>query len=182
MAIAYRLREVPARLLPAGPWVTDHISGTLWMGTRHDYPSPDALGPWLPGVDGVWYATLRDLPTLAALRRPVLPDLLTTVDLLGLGPTPISPACGDGLALGLDGTPDWTRPGSPYARLSRLVADRLAEDADAVGAGDPQVMALALAALQTTHRITQELAVAMGVLTTRTVWQLAEASWAIPKA
>jgi hypothetical protein len=138
---------------------------------------PAELSDWQPGLHGVEFCHLPELPTLAAFRRSPLPHLTVEIELPG-GPAPIMPAVGDGFALGLDGCPDLNRPGSDYARLARLVGDQAELGAEAAGLS----FRLACEALATTHWVSREIVCALGVLTTTTVPRLCGAAWAVPKA
>lgn len=175
------LTTVPERLRPAGPWAVDQMRRAAWMGAPDTWPAEDQLGPVETSVlDGLRYRVLRELPPLAALRRAPLPPWTVPVDLPGLPAVPVAPALGDGWVLRPDGSL-CDRPGSQYARAAGALFDRLA-GGEEVPPTDPAWWCLAFAAIATTHRVTEDLLDAYGLLTTASIPRLAEAAWAVPKA
>ena len=167
----------PARLAGLVTHTVNAPGGPRWR-VGDDLPE-DAYGPWQDGIDGLKVRLPLVLPTLDSLRREPLPDLVVWAELPDLV-IPVMPAIADGFAVRLDGTIDSTRPGSAYAREVRALWDRV-DAGQEIRPTDPQVIRVAFKALQTCHRITEELAEALGILTTKTVIGLAVATIDLPK-
>ena len=180
--IVYPLGNQPLpERLRAGGVLVDQIRKVAFLGRPGELPPDQLPGEAQEGLDGLRYWIVEDGLTLADLRKRDQPDLVVTVDLGDFGQVPIMPAMADGFVIGLDGTVDTTRPGSAYARLAYALEDRLAEEQE-ITVTDPQVLALARAAVATTHRGTAELWHHLGLFTRARVLALCRGVWQIPKA
>jgi hypothetical protein len=193
--LLYRFPEgpVPERIQRLKP-PRDEVTGYTWLappGIPFPSGSFEEL-PWKPGLDDCFYRVIGEPSPLLAWRKPK-ESLSGAVfaDLGELGKVPVQPALVDGFLLTLAGAPDPTRPASSYGRLAMRVDDRIRAwrelpegsveaAAAAVPSTDPEAVALARMALQSCHRLSEEVMFELGLLSTRTIPLLCDAAWAIP--
>jgi hypothetical protein len=187
--ILYRIppsHPIPARLARLKP-LRDAISGQTWLAPV-GVPFPaDQPTEWRQGIDGIEYAVIGDAPPLAAWRKAVPPARTIPCDLgEPHGVIPVAPAAVAGQPtdarvdlLGRRVTGD---PATAYGAIAMRLSDRIAawlamedgpdRDAAAVLPSDPDVLGLAVLALQSCHRISEEVIHELALLTTETIPRL----------
>jgi hypothetical protein len=171
-----RLRRLGARCPVGVPraWLAP-------VGTPYPTTCDEAALTWRPGLDGLRFAQVGDLPPLSAWARLPAPSCTVPVDLGEAGTIQIEPAHAVGWQIDLLAGTVGEHPASRYGRLVVALVDRL-RSGDPVATTDQDLLAVAVAALQTGYRLSEEAIHLYGLLTTRTVWALLEAAYGLPKA
>ena len=144
-----------ARLRPAGPFAGVSLRGgagciLTQVVAGHQ---PTDWTTWRPTAEGwQWSAPVPEqLPPIETLRRVVRHAHPLT--LASGAQVLIRPAVLDGWALTLDDEPP--TPASAYGRLALRIVDRV-RSPDGIEHDDPELVELALLALQTCQRVTRE--------------------------
>jgi hypothetical protein len=153
------------RLADCGPWTARLVDGAVELELAVGGWSPAGWDDWQDGRDGC-RMQLATNPALAPLRRAEIPAEAQWVRFASGERAPIAPAYCEGLDLSLDGEIGRNGPGPYWGALTRFCA---------VGAQATwqDAVPLALAAIRSTHRCPDELAVRLRLLTTADVGRLA---------
>ena len=176
--------QCPDRLLRLRPALPVGVP-RAWLapiGVPYPTTTDEATLSWRLGLDGLRYATIGDPPPVAAWALVPGPRWPVPVEIEPYGRLAIEPAIATGFEIDLLAGTVSEQPASRYGRLVRELLDRY-DAGEQPPAIDRGVLAVAVAAIQTGYRLSEEAIQAYpGLVTTSSVWRWVEAAYAVPKA